>query len=152
MKSPRTAHIAWLLPAAYLLHLLEERYVGEGLPAWFSRLFSVELTVDEFIIINAIAFSLIVVFVLIYTLGSGSDVILLALVTLFFVNGWVHLVASLLTASYSPGTITGLAFYIPLGFLFYRDLLPRLSKQERRTGIVMGIVIHLLVTTTAILI
>jgi len=42
-------HIAWLIPPAYLIHLLDEHLSAEGLPNWISGVFNISLSTDDFI-------------------------------------------------------------------------------------------------------
>jgi hypothetical protein len=53
-----------------------------------------------------------------------NNTILVALGTLVFVNGMVHLVLSIFTFSYSPGTISSVVLFIPLGIIIFKRILP----------------------------
>ena len=75
--------------------------------------------------------------------------IMVALGTLVFVNGIVHLLLSVLTLTYSPGTISGVVLYIPLGRIIYKQILPLLSDQEKTLSIVSGVLILVLVSIIA---
>lgn len=60
MDKLKPIHITWLLPFAYLLHLLDEYFMGAGLAKWISGLFKVNLSVSDFIVINSIGFGAVV--------------------------------------------------------------------------------------------
>lgn len=49
--------LAWLLPATYLIHLLEEHLGGEGFPVWLSRFMNANLSAADFLLINGIIHS-----------------------------------------------------------------------------------------------
>ena len=75
---------------------------------------------------------------------------LLALWTVLFINGLLHPLSSLVSASYSPGTISGVFLYVPLGFLALKRIILELSVGQRNTGITAGILIHLVVVVLAL--
>jgi len=149
MKQLKPIHIAWLFPFSFLIHILEEFYAGVGLPIWISNLFSIDLSTDDFILINATGFSLTLIIALLYSLGIAVPLVLLAFGTLVFVNGFIHLGASIMTLSYSPGTLSGIILFIPLGLLTFKKIRPQLSGRDQIIGISLGILIHVLVTSVA---
>jgi len=149
MERLKPVHIAWMFPLAFLIHIAEEFYAGVGLPVWYSNLFNTNLSTNTFITINATGFALVFLLALMHSLGMGSKLILVALGSLVFVNGWLHLGASLLSASYSPGTISGLLLFIPLGIITFKKVLPKLSGRDKVIGISLGILIHFLASLAA---
>jgi hypothetical protein len=114
-------HMAWLLPATILVHRLEE-YFGQ-FPRWYSNLFKYTVVQPGFhcyqwswpVRIHRIFLSYIF---------DKNNTILVALGTLVFVNGMVHLVLSIFTFSYSPGTISSVVLFIPLGIIIFKRILP----------------------------
>lgn len=149
MKRLKPVHIAWFFPLTFLIHIAEEFYAGVGLPIWYSNLFNNNLSTDIFIIINATGFALVVLFALMHSLGIGSKLVLVAFGSLVFVNGLLHLGASILTVSYSPRTISGLFLFIPLGIITFKKVLPQLPRQDKIIGISLGIFIHILASGVA---
>ena len=103
----KTKHIAWFLPAAYLLHLLDEYFTGAGFAGWFSGLFKAGLSESNFIVINAVGFTAVLVIAILCTLGKANNFVLAVVGSMFFINGIIHPLVSILTATFSPGTITG---------------------------------------------
>lgn len=148
MKPLSPTLLAWLLPASYAVHLLEE-YFG-GFPAWMSAFLNIDLSVTDFLVINGIAWPLMLAFAVAYSLGWKNNVALLALWTLLFVNGILHPLSCLASASYSPGTLSGLLLYLPLGYAAFQRIIPELSSRQRNTGIIAGILIHLVVVVVAV--
>lgn len=139
--------IAWLIPVAYLFHLADEYFTR--FPDWFSQLFKVDLSLNNFIIINSIGFTATVLIAVLYSFNKINSFVIAGLGTLFFVNGVVHIVATVFTFSYSPGTITGLLFYLPLGYLVYKNIFPLLPGQQRGLSVVVGISVQIIVAIVA---
>jgi len=139
-----------LFPLAFLIHIAEEFYAGIGLPVWFSNLFNTNLSTDIFITINATGIVLVLFNALMHSLGMGSKLILVVFGSLVFVNGWLHLGASLLTSTYSPRTISGIFLFVPLGIITFKKVLPKLSGRDKIIGISLGILIHVLASGVAL--
>jgi len=148
MKQRERLLFSWMLPIFYLIHLLEEFYAGIGLPAWLSNVFNAELSNQDFILINVFGLAIMILNALLTSFGKGKDLMLIALTTLLFMNGFIHLIASGLTWSYNPGVVSGTLVYIPLGFIFFKKK-KAFSKENLIAGIFTGIVVHLGVTLTA---
>ncbi len=138
--------IAWLLPASILAHQLEE-YFGD-FPLWYSNLLNVQLSNLDFIYINGIGLFIFTVAALSYFFNQ-NNVILVAMGTLVFVNGIIHLSISIFTFTYSPGTITGVVLFLPLGAIVFKRILPKLSLSDRIIAISIGIAVLFFVSMTA---
>jgi len=138
--------MAWLIPIVLLTHQLEE-YFGQ-FPQWYSNLLNAQLSNRDFIVINSIGLLIITIASLSYYFNK-SNFILVALGTLIFVNGWTHLLLSLFTLSYSPGTISGIVFFIPLGTIIYRKILPQLKSGEKILAITIGVLFLVMVSSIA---
>ena len=129
--------IAWFIPVAYLFHLADEYFTG--FHKWFSEAFNVDLSFNDFIIINSIGFSIIAILVTLYTLGKTNHFVIAVLGNLFFVNGVAHIIASVTTMTYSPGTFSAIFIYLPLGFLGYKMISPLLSPFQRNISVADGL-------------
>jgi len=149
LQKLNSKQIAWLAPPAYLIHLFDEYFSAEGLPNWISGVFNVNLSVDDFIIINSIGFVAVLITITLYSLDKIGHFFPAALGVLFFINGIIHLVASIFTASLSPGTISGVLLYIPLGILIFGRIFPALTEVQRSLAIVTGIIIQIIVSAAA---
>ena len=57
----------------------------------------------------------------------------------------LHVGAALLTASYSPGLISGLLLWLPLGVAALTFGHRVLSERSFRSGVLIGVVAHVLV-------
>lgn len=138
------------MPIGYLLHLLDEYFVGEGFASWFSEMMKVDLSSTDFIIINSLGLAVIILIVILYSLDKLNSFLIAALGVLFFVNGIVHITTSLLTFSYSPGTFTSFVIYLPLGFIVIKNFFPLLPGQRRILSIVTGIALQIFVAIVAL--
>ncbi len=144
MKSP--SQIAWFIPVSLFLHQVEE-YVGE-FPMWYSDLLNAQLSNEDFLIINGVGLFIFTVASLSYYFNNNK-MILAALGTLAFVNGVVHLLLSLFTFNYSPGTVTGVFILIPLGIIIFKEIFPRLTPGKKFVSVLIGIFILILASTVA---
>ena len=105
----------WLFPAAYAVHILEEALGGEGFGRWIGHVIHREIGPKKFLIGNAVLWLAMVAAV--GLLGQGSHAIWLAaaLGAVFTVNGAGHLVGTVVTRTYSPGLVSGVLLWVPLG-------------------------------------
>lgn len=106
----------WFAVMALGLHCLEE--FALRLPVWTEKVLKMSFLWTEFYVINA--------FYLIFIVGTalvGWRVPIIALSTpgqLLFNSVFMHLLTSVLTWSYSPGTLTAIVFYLPTALYIYR--------------------------------
>jgi hypothetical protein len=147
MKALSPNQIAWLLPVTILVHQLEE-YFGQ-FPLWYSNLLNAQLSNQDFIVINGVGLFVFTIVALSYVINK-NNLILVALGTLVFANGIIHLLLSIFTFSYSPGTISGVVLFIPLGIIIFKRILPQLNDGERVIAISIGIIVLFTVSMIAI--
>lgn len=62
--------------------------------------------------------------------------------TVFLVNGLVHAGASLVTKSYSPGLISGLLLFVPLGAMTLMRGHHLVNRRTFHAGIIVGVLMH----------
>lgn len=149
MNKLKPKQIAWLIPPAYLLHLIDEYFSGAGFNNWYSSVFQVDLSVIDFITINSVGFAATLLIIILYSFNKTNVFLIAMLGSLFFINGLVHPIVSIVTATYSPGTLTGVLIYLPLGFLIFKKVFPLLPEKQRSLSIVTGFVIQLVVSFIA---
>jgi hypothetical protein len=73
------------------------------------------LTENEFLVLNFIGMLSMIVGVLLLRHGFSWRWILSTLSAVVLLNGTEHVVGSIITRSYSPGLVTGLLCWVPLG-------------------------------------
>ena len=141
----------WLFPATYALHILEEWWGGEGFPAWLARLTGVELAAGEFLLWNGVALALMSASIILTIRFRQLRWLLLAYGTAFLLNALSHLSASLYTTSYSPGLVSSLLVWLPLGALALLRFRKTLGRRARRAGLLVGLLIHCIVLSLTLL-
>jgi hypothetical protein len=132
---------------AFAIHQLEE-YFG-GFLEWYPMIMNAKLSSEDFILINTIALLITVFFAMMYSLGIRNNFIFVVIGSLFFVNGIVHLMATIFSWSYSPGVISGLVIFLPLGRLIYHRIYPQLPENQRIPSILIGILLLFTVSMIA---
>ena len=138
-----------LLSVAYLAHLGEEWWGGPGFSAWTQSTLGSEVSPGRFVLINAIAWPLLT-FGIIAALRSRSfawfAATFAALVTL---NGLLHLLTTAAFSSYSPGVVTGLLLYLPLGGFVLLSMSRSLTPPVFTGAIFAGAALHALAAVVA---
>jgi hypothetical protein len=140
---------AWtmLFPITYGVHIAEELWGGETFHAWLSRVASVDLSRDEFIRLNAVAW--LIMFAATIAAGAAWPRLIAALATVVAMNGTLHVAGSVVTASYSPGVISGVLLWIPLGLYALRRAYRGLPLAEFLSGVTAGVLAHAAVSVAA---
>lgn len=129
-----------LLPVATLLHQAEEWF--GGFPAWSAAILGSEIPAERFLAVNAFGLLLFVVGALAAVLSPQMAWCAVSLATLVGVNGVLHVVASLVAGSYSPGTATGLLLSVPLCIILLRSAAGRMSRPVMVGAVLLGILVH----------
>lgn len=138
---------AWLFPLCYLIHIAEE-YCG-GFPLWIARFWGVQSSNSNFLSWNGGAWLMMSVGVLLVLKTKSYRWLLVAFGTALLINGTVHAVASVLTRSYSPGLISGLLLFIPLGAVVLFRARRRVNRRAFRAGVIIGFLMHVAVVLLA---
>jgi hypothetical protein len=142
-----TGSWAWLFPASYLLHIAEE-YWG-NFPAWIARFWGVESSLSNFLSWNGGALVMMTVGVIITLRTKSYRWLLVSFGTVVLINGLVHALASVLTLSYSPGLVSGLLLYVPLGAFTLRRARAKVNRRTFRAGVIVGTLMHVVVVLLA---
>jgi hypothetical protein len=139
--------LLWLFVAAYFAHVVEE-LLG-GFPAWLGSIFGRPLSMDAFLAINVVGLAVVSFAAWLSTRSEARGWLGIAIATVLFTNGLLHILGSLATASYSPGLITGVVLYLPLGQLALLRAWHQVSPSFFMRGVVCGLVAHGVVTVVA---
>jgi len=146
MKAPSPIQLAWLVPITLFIHQVEE--YANHFPAWYSKWLGASLSDGDFLAINLPALLLVILFAATYR-HSRNNLLLMALGTLLFLNGTAHLLISIFSLAYTPGTASGVLLFLPLGAYIFQEIAPQLSEKGRIQAIVLGIVILLAIGSIA---
>lgn len=136
-----------LLPLSYLLHLVEE-WLGD-FEAWSEHAVGMPIGDDRFILLNGIFWPLVAVSAVAAVFRPAWSWLLISIATVLVVNAAAHTLAGLATSTYSPGTITGLCLYLPIGGYALVD------GRRRPPGTfgwaaALGVAIHVVVVVAAL--
>ena len=136
-----------LLLVTYALHIVEEYTFG--FPAWAEAHTGLAFTPEVFLRLNATFFGVMAAGVVAGLLFTPAQWLVVPLGTAVLINGTGHLVASLITWSYSPGLVTGTLLWIPLGFRIIRAARQLWPSAGVIAGILFGAGLHILVPLSA---
>jgi hypothetical protein len=151
VPEPYAGPWVWLFPAAYLAHLAEEYWAPPTFPDWASRFAGIDFTVTLFLAANALFLTLMVIAIVLVLRRVFPPWMILAIATVLALNGVLHLVGTACSGAYSPGLVTGLLVYVPLGAVVLGRMAPRLGRGALLRGVLAGVVIHSLVPVAGLL-
>jgi hypothetical protein len=143
----RDAGLLWLFVPAYLVHVAEE-WVG-GFPEWIGTVVGSRLPAAAFLLINGLALVLIVAGTRAAIRGESHGWMAVSIATIVLVNALVHAAGAALTRSYSPGLISAVTLYVPLGSLTMIRAFDQASRAQLTRGVVAGLLIHAIVFVIA---
>lgn len=139
--------LLWLFVPAYLAHLAEEWWAG--FPEWIAAFTGRPLPGEAFLAINAAALILLFAATMAATRRESAGWLAVAIATVFTLNAVLHLLGAFASASYSPGMVTGVVLYVPLGLLtLLRAWHQQLPSQFAR-GVAAGVAVHAVVIVVA---
>lgn len=145
LSDPYRASV-WLI-AAYLLHLAEEWFAD--FPEWSRVIRGTGVSPRQFMLINSIAMALLIILSARARRHAGMAWFPAVLAAVFVINGVLHTLATLRYGVYSPGTVTGLLIFIPLGALVLRGMREQLATAAFMACLGFGGLVHVLVTFVA---
>ena len=140
IASPPTGAWVWLFPLAYGLHIAEE--YAFHFPAYVANVSGRHISNSQFLFLNAV-FWLLTVAAIVVVLARPSQVwLVITLAAVLGINAAVHLLGSIVTATYSPGTVTAALLYVPLVVYALRRVLPHVSRGLAMRAVALGAAIH----------
>lgn len=145
----RDPALVWLFVPAYVAHLAEE-YFG-GFPEWFAWIAGKPLPRGAFLLINAVALLAMIAAVRSATRRDEHGWMAIAIATVLLVNGVAHAGASVFTGTYSPGLVTGVVFYLPLGHLALIRAWHQAPPGVFLQGVLAGLAAHAVVPLIAVM-
>lgn len=148
MNPKQTNSSKWFLffPITLPIHIAEEFWGGEGFLSWNARATGAVFSVTKFFTLVTVGFLLVLIGVLLARRYPKMRWIISALATIFVINGFSHLIATLTQHRYSPGLVSGLLLWIPFSIWI---LFAERRVTTQRTffgGVITGAAIHGIVT------
>jgi hypothetical protein len=139
----------WLFPATYILHLCEEYFAAGGFSVWAECTLRLQFSGAEFVAWNAVAVALMCVGAWLVSRDPKFRFIEIALAIAVLGNVVAHVLGSVTTWTYSPGLLTGVVLWIPLGVYRLQSAWAASTRKARTAGIYMGVSV-VLVTIIAV--
>ncbi len=136
----------WFFPITLPIHIAEEFWGGEGFLSWNARATGAVFSVTKFFTLVSFGFILVLIGVLLAKRYNKMRWIISALATIFLINGFSHLIATITHHQYSPGLVSGVLLWIPFSIWI---LIAEHRLNTRRTffgGVITGALIHGIVT------
>lgn len=134
---------------AYLVHFAEEWY-GE-ITVWAQDSLGYDVSIERLLLLNSVALVLFATGTIASVRAAKVTWFTVSFATVLGLNGVLHALATIGLGQYSPGTITGLALYIPLSAWALKQSTSSLSGRVIRRSVVAGVLFHALVTLLAII-
>jgi hypothetical protein len=141
--------LAWLFPLTYLIHVAEEYLAGVALATSPSKIRGANLTPTQFLILNGVAFLLMIAGVFITQRLNFSPWLMVCLGMVVLINGLFHVAAGLRIAGYNPGLISGLFIWMPLGIITLICLKKRVRPSKYWAAMAIGFIINVIVVVIA---
>jgi hypothetical protein len=130
----------WLFPLAYGLHIAEEYWLH--FPSWVSQVSGSFVSNPQFLFLNGAFWLLMVACVAAIRARVSLAWLVATLATILGINSALHLLGSLVTVSYSPGSITAAFLFLPLVVYSFRQVLPRMTRGLAMGAVGLGAAIH----------
>ena len=150
-RAARRLDRVWLFPATYLLHLVEEYFAGGGFPAWAARALGAVFTNAEFVAWNVFALLLMCAAAWLVRRHANLRFIEIALAVAVLGNAAAHVLGSLVTWTYSPGLVTSIVAWCPLGWIRLRSARRASTRRARRAGTYIGLAVVVITLTVVAL-
>ncbi|MGH7456076.1 MAG: HXXEE domain-containing protein [bacterium] len=113
-----STRVALLAPLVFIFHVVEE---APTFVSWFNNLVEPDITTRSFLQVNVSVLVITIVLSLLFALSKekAAAMLFLGWLGLFmFANAIFHIIATLVHARYSPGTVTAATLYLPYFFWF----------------------------------
>ena len=112
---PRRLDAVWLFPPTYVIHVTEEYLAAGGFPFWAERTLAIRFSNEEFTGWSTLALGLTCLGAWLVSRHSKFRFIEISLAIAVLGNVAMHVVASVLTWTYSPGLVSGRAHVGSIG-------------------------------------
>jgi hypothetical protein len=130
----------WLFPLALGCHIAEE--YAFHFPAYVANLSGRYLSNPQFLLVNAVLWLLMVGTVGLVLARPSQAWLIVTLVAVLGINAALHVVGSIVSFTYSPGTVTAAFLFVPLVIVALRRVLPYVSRGASIRAAALGAAIH----------
>ena len=140
IPSSPTGPWVWLFPLAYGTHVAEE--YAFHFPAYLASVSGRHMSNSQFLFLNAVFWLLMVAAVVVVLARPSHAWLVMTLAAVLGINAALHVLGSLVSATYSPGTVTAAILYVPLVVYALRRVLPHVSRGLAIRAAALGAGIH----------
>jgi hypothetical protein len=135
----------WMFPVAYLMHITEESYGGEGYSGYLERLRGIHLSSTRFLMAHGVGLALMVAGVILARQLKFPNLLSVILGAVLLVNGLTHAVQTLAHREYVPGLVTAVLIWLPLGVATLVRFKDSMSKVRYWLSVAVGVAINVVV-------
>ncbi|HJU41318.1 MAG TPA: HXXEE domain-containing protein [Vicinamibacterales bacterium] len=139
----RDGGLLWPFVPAYAIHIAEEWFAG--FPQWTANVMGRPMPDTAFVVINAIAMVAMLAAIRAAIRDERNGWMAIAIATILLVNTAAHAAGAIMTQAYSPGLISAVIFYVPLGSLTMIRALDQAPRDQAARGVVAGVLVHAVV-------
>ena len=136
-----------LFVPAYVIHVAEEWF--GGFTTWIEQVAGGPMSDAVFLVVNAAAMMLLVIGVRAAARADSHGWVAVAIATIALINTAAHAAGAALTQSYSPGLVSAVVLFAPLGSLTMTRALDQAPRGTIARGVIVGIVLHTVVFVVA---
>jgi dolichyl-phosphate-mannose--protein O-mannosyl transferase len=136
---------SWLFPLAYLIHIAEEYWVGEGYPAYILRVRGVHLSSTRFLAAQTLGAVLMAAGIILARRFNFPHMMVIIMASIVLVNGLTHTLTSLSNGGYGPGVLSSALIWIPLGIFLLVHFKKQVSRKRYLIGVSIGLGVNVLV-------
>jgi Protein of unknown function with HXXEE motif len=140
IASSPTGSWVWLFPLAYGLHIAEE--YAFHFPEYVANVSGRHMSNSQFLLLNAVFWLLMAATAAVVIARPSRAWLVVTLAAILGINAVAHLLGSIVTATYSPGTVTATLLYVPLVVYTLRRVLPHVSRGRAMQAVALGAAIH----------
>jgi hypothetical protein len=144
VRGVRRFDAVWLFPPTYVIHLTEEYLAAGGFPLWAERTLAIRFSDAEFTAWSMLALGLTCLGAWLVSCDTKFRFIEIALAIAVLGNVATHVFTSLLTWTYSPGLVSGVLIWIPLGALRLRSAQRASTRRGYIAGVYLGLAVVLI--------
>lgn len=134
-----------LVLLTYLAHIAEEYWGGGGYSAYLMRTYFVELSPARFLALQLAGVLLMLIGVFASFSLRFPSTMLAILASVILVNGVIHCVRSVFEWNYTPGLITAVLLWIPLGAVSLAFTWTNMNTRRFVFAVIVGSVISFVV-------
>jgi len=142
----RDAGLLWLFVPANMIHVAEAWF--SGFPLWFGQIVGRTLPGSAFLLINGVTLVLLIATIRAATRAEQNGWMAVAIAAFALLDITEHAASAALTQSYTPGLVSGVVLYLPLGAL----VTTRAFDQAPRAQVLRGIIASILVAVVVLIV